>query len=187
MEAIVNLFQSIYPLSDQFVKALAERLHTKEVKKKQLLLKEGQIAQEIYFIHKGYFKSFYKKDALEITQWFMKPGDIIIAVNSFYKRVPSYEYIQCINDAEISYISHDDLDYLYNHFIEFNFIGRVLTEKYYILSEERLLGLRKLKAEERYHLFQKNNNDLLNHVSLTDIASYLGISLETLSRIRGKK
>jgi CRP/FNR family transcriptional regulator, anaerobic regulatory protein len=187
MEQLFQFLESIHPFSSGLRSALVEKLRTKTVLKKEHILNEGQVCNNIYFIHDGFFRSYYIKDTKEITQWFMKTGDVIISVSSFYKRIPSYEFIQCMSDAEISFISYQDLQELYKNFPEFNFIGRTLTEKYYLLSDERSFGLRKQKAEERYELLLEHNKDILQLASLTDIASYLGISLETLSRIRAKK
>jgi CRP-like cAMP-binding protein len=185
-----NLFlflQSIHPLSDGLIARLREKLQTKEFKKKEFVLYEGQVCNNIYFIESGFFKSFHLKDGKEITQWFMKAGDVIISVSSFYKRQPSYEAIQVMEDAVVHFISYEDLQDIYRNFVEFNFVGRILTEKYYLLSEERLFGMRKQKAEERFYFLLQNHPDILQQASLTDVASYLGISLETLSRIRARR
>lgn len=187
---MTNLFvflQSIHPLSAGLVSALQERLQAKEFKKKEFVLNEGQVCNNIYFIENGFFKSFHLKDGKEITQWFMKAGDVIISVSSFYRRKPSYEAIQSMTESLVYFISYEDLQYIYHHYPEFNFVGRMLTEKYYLLSEERIFGMRKQKAEERLSFLLENHPDILQQASLTDIASYLGISLETLSRIRAKK
>lgn len=187
MNKLFLFLDSIYPLSEGLRKALMERLQVVELTKKDFILKEGQISHNIYFIESGFFKSYHLKEGKEITQWFMKEGDVIISVNSFYKQQRGYEYIQSMTDSIVHFISYDELQFLYKNFAEFNFIGRVLTEQYYLLSEERLFGMRKQKAEERYQYLLQKNPEILKHASLTDIASYLGISLETLSRIRAKK
>jgi CRP-like cAMP-binding protein len=68
------------------------------------VLKEGQVCDNIYFIEQGYLRSFYLKDGKEITAWFMKENDVIVSVNSFFKREPSYEYIQAIEDSILHYV-----------------------------------------------------------------------------------
>lgn len=117
----------------------------------------------------------------------MKENDVIISVDSFYKRRPSYEFIQTIEETTVSYIHYDELQSLYIDFMEFNVIGRILTEKYYCLSEERLHAMRKQSALGRFRFLEANHPEIIQRTSLGQIASYLGVSLETLSRIRGKR
>ena len=117
----------------------------------------------------------------------MKENDVFISVNSFFNRQPSQEYIETIEESTLCYIHYDELQKMYKDFIEFNVIGRVLTEKYYILCEERLQSIRKQKSEERYQFLLSYHSQILQRAPLKYVASYLGISLETLSRIRSKK
>jgi len=114
----------------------------------------------------------------------MKEGDLIISVESYFNQQPTYENIQAIEDSELFSISHDELNVIYYKFPEFNFIARVLTEKYYTLSEQRLFSLRMQRASERYAHLMKNFPEIIQRVPSTYIASYLGITLETLSRIK---
>jgi CRP-like cAMP-binding protein len=150
------------------------------------LLKEGQVANYIYFIERGLVRSYYLKDGNEVCSWFMKEGDVIISVNSFFNRIPSYEYLQAIEDTTVYFIHYDQLQNIYKKFIEFNIVGRILTEKYYQLSEERLFLMRRQKASERYNHLLEHHPEILQRVPRTYIASYLGITLETLSRINKK-
>lgn len=186
-ETLFRLLDDFYPLSDELKEAITEKLQFKKFKKKEFVLKEGEICDYLYFIEEGFFKSFNLKDGKEITQWFMRANDFIISVSSFYKRTKSYEYIQALEDSAVHFIHYNDLQIIYKNFPEFNITGRILTEHYYILSEERLFGLRKLKAEERYLFLLDTHPEIIRKASRTDIASYLGISLETLSRIKKKK
>lgn len=184
---LLHLFSSIIPVSSQLEERLSETLQTKTFPKKQLLLKEGQVSNYIYFIEKGYLRSYYINHDKEITGWFMKENDIIISVNSFFKREPSYENIQTIEESTVHFIHYDELQKIYIEFIEFNIVGRVLTEMYYTLSEERLYGMRSHNAEERLEFLLQKHPEILLRAPLGYIASYLGITSETLSRIRGYK
>lgn len=184
-----NLFaflDTIHPLSEELKSQLAFYLKTREFKKKSYLLKEGQVCDYIYFIELGLVRSFYTKNGNEICSWFMKENDVIISVDSFYRRKPSNEFVEAIEDTIVHYIHYDELQSLYKKFIEFNIIGRVLTEKYYQLSEERLFSIRKQKAVDRYNYLLEHHPEILQRVPRTYIASYLGITLETLSRIHKK-
>jgi CRP-like cAMP-binding protein len=186
-DTLMNAIKSIAPVSDLLESRISEYLQVKEFKKKSHLLREGQTANYIYFIEQGLVKSFYIKDGKEVNSWFMKENDFIVAVNSFFTRTASYEFIEAIEDTTVYLLSYNHLQSLYKEFIEFNKIGRIVTEKYYVLSEQRQFALRKQKAEERLAIFLETQPELAQRISRTDIASYLGISLETLSRISLRK
>jgi CRP-like cAMP-binding protein len=186
-DSLLHLFNSVIPVSDALRARLISLLRVETFPKKTILLREGQICNHIYFIEKGFVRSFCRKESQEITSWFMKEGDVFISVNSFFNRQPTREYIETIEESTLCYIHYDELQEIYKDFIEFNIIGRVLTEKYYVLCEERLYSIRKQRSEERYQFLLSYHPQILQRAPLKYVASYLGISLETLSRIRAKK
>lgn len=183
---LINILNSIHPLSYGLKEHLATVLEEKTIAKKGYLLKAGQVCTTICFIKKGLVRCFYNKDNTEVSNWFMKEGDVIISVESFFKQLPSYESIQVLEDCVMYYISYNELQFMYKNFVEFNFIGRVLTEKYYSLCEQRLFSLRMQRASERYQYLIEHYPELIERVPSKYIASYLSISEGTLSRIRSK-
>jgi CRP-like cAMP-binding protein len=184
---LVQLLQSIVPLSDPLLEFLNDRLETRTYNAGELLLREGQVSSFIAFIEKGMVRSYYYKDTEKLTSWFMKEGDVIISVESFFSQIPSSECIEALEPVTVHAISYDDLQYAYRYFPEFNVHGRVLTEKYYVLSEERLHMLRKRTSKEKYNYLLEKHPDILSRARLGDIASFIGVNLETLSRIRSEK
>lgn len=186
-EVLLNTLNAISPLSKGLETNLKSILQLKELPKKSVLLPRGQVCEYIYFVKKGILRCYYEKYDSQITSWFMQEGDIIISVKSFYTQTPSEESIVALEDTTLFGIHFDDLQRIYVEFPEFNIIGRVLTTKYYIQSEERLYSLRKERAKDRYLSLLKNQPEILNRVPLKHVASYLGISLETLSRIRSER
>ncbi len=184
MKELLAFLDSIYPLSQQAREYLNQNLKEIEIPKKKFLLKQGRICHSIYFVETGLLRCFYTKNDKEVNSWFMKEHDVIFSVESFLSQSPSYENIQVLEDSLLHYITYDELQYLYNHCPEFNFIGRVLTEKYYKLSEQRLYSLRMQKANERYNFMMNHFPNIILRVPSKYIASYLGITEETLSRIR---
>lgn len=184
---LFRLFNSIYPVSERLQNRLNEILHYREIKKKEYLLKEGQVSEHIYFIEKGLLRSFYSKGKNEVTAWFMKENDVIVSVKSFFTQQPGYENIQAIEDSCLHYIHYNDLQKLYEDFVEFNIIGRLITIKYYIASEDRLFSIRKQKATKRYNYLLETQPEIIQRAPRSYIATYLGISLETLSRLSHKK
>ncbi len=187
MRELLQYFNTIYPLSSDLEQYLLSIFKVKELTKKSYILKQGQVCRNLYFIEKGLVRCFYIKDDKEVCSWFMKEGDLIISVESFFKQVISYENIQAIEDCLVYYIDYKDLQYMYRHFIDSNFLARVVTEKYYMLSEQRLFSIRMQRAQERYQYLIDNFPELIQRVPSKYIASYLSITEETLSRIRGKK
>ena len=184
---LITYLNSIYPLSPALKEKLQSIIKTKQVAKKTILLKQGQMSDCIYYIETGFIRSYYEKEGRQITAWFMADNDFIISVESFFKRTNSNENIEVLQNSVLHYIEYEELELLYKDFLEFNVVGRVLTTHYYILSEERLYNMRRQSAVERYNFLLKKYPDVLLKASLTQIASYLGVTLETLSRVRGKK
>ncbi len=184
---LIQLLNSIVPLSDGLLEFLNAKLENRTYEPGELLLKEGQVSSFIAFIEKGMVRSYYYKDGEKITSWFMKEGDVIISVASFFSQTPSNEVIEALEKVSVHAISYEDLQYAYMHFPEFNVCGRVLTEKYYVMSEERLYMLRKRTSKEKYHYLLDKHPDITQRARLGDIATFIGVNLETLSRIRSEK
>jgi len=154
--------------------------------KKTILLNEGQVSQRIYFIKKGFVRSFYYKDGNQYTSWFMGEGEIIISVYSFFSREPSFENIEILEDSVLQSINWDQLQAIYTQFPGFNKIGRLITEQYYIKSEKRAINLQTLPAKQRYEDLLNTYPGILQKASLGQIATFLSIKQETLSRIRAE-
>jgi len=187
METLLYYLRSVHPLSSELITYLESVLQYKELARGEFLLKRGHICRHIYFIQKGLFRCFYEQNDKEVNAWFMKEGDVMISVESFYKQVPSMESIQALEPSELYYISYTELQYIYAHYPEFNFIARVLTERYYSLSEQRLYSIRMQSTPQRYQWLMEYWPDIVRRVPAKFIASYLGFTPESLSRLRGKR
>lgn len=187
MEELLFFLNSIFPLNRDTKEYLIENLKWTEILKKDFILKEGQVCHNIYFINKGLLRCFYTKNNKEVNSWFMREGDVIISVESFFNQWESKENIQALEDCLLFYIDFQELQYAYQTFPDFNSIGRILTEKYYQLSEQRLYSLRMQRAHEKYQFLINHFPEIIQRVPLKYIASYLGITEETLSRIRSQK
>lgn len=187
MEKLLQFLQSVHPLSNGLLQFLSNKLSFKELNKKDYLLKEGQVCRNIYFIESGLLRCFYIRNGMEVSSWFMKEHDVIISVESFFNQKPSYESIQAIENCVVHYITFEQLQFAYKNFPEFNFTARLLIEKYYALSEQRLYAIRMQNATERYEWLLQFHPELILRVPHKYIASYLGITAETLSKIRGEK
>src|SRR5579875_612327 len=184
MNTLLQFLNSVYPLSEGLQEHLSQILKVRVLAKRDYLLKAGHICRNIYFIQQGLLHCYHLTRDVKQTSWFMQTGDVVISVKSFYNQVRGHEYIQALDATTLSFISYNELQYLYKTYPEFNFIGRVLTEKYYALCDERTYALRNFDAAGRYQWFVHNFPDLILPVPARYIASFLGIKEETLSRIR---
>ncbi|MEO6520992.1 MAG: Crp/Fnr family transcriptional regulator [Mucilaginibacter sp.] len=184
-ELLLHILNLIQPLSARLQARFLSCITEKKLPKKHKLLLGGQTANAIYFIKSGFARAFYHtRSGKECTSWFMGTGDIMISVYSFYSRQPAQETIELLEDSTIQFMSWSDVQGIYADFPEFNYHGRLLTEKYYIASEQRATLLRTGTAAERYALLLKSYPQILLKASLLQIASYLNVSHEALCRIR---
>ncbi len=186
LQDFITYINTIYPVGESLRQDMLQRAEILELPRRTHLLREGQRADYVWMVLGGMLRAYYLKDGLEICSSFMQEQHLIVSVNSFYSRQPGYELIETLEDSIVARIHYDALQELYRAHLEFNYIVRVLTERYTILSEERLFLLRKQTAEERYLHILNHDPQLLQRVPLKYIATYLGMNLETLSRIRKK-
>jgi len=186
-DLILKLFESIHPLSEGLKQLIETYSYVIDVEAKVRLIDIGKVQKQIYFILKGGVRSYYIDPAgNEISSWLLFEGELAIAVYSFFSQKPSFETLETLEPCSLLVLSYDKLNELYHQFPEFNFIGRVLTERYYIKSEEKANELRMLPAIERYRNLMERHPNILKRTPLGIIASYLGITQSTLSRIRAK-
>ena len=178
----------IMPISAPMQQRVNQQVITQSFRRKKLLLKPGETARRLYFIRSGFLRAYFiDGQGHECTTWFMGKGDLMISVYSFFTQQPAHEYIEVLQDCKLQSLSWNELNAFYADFKEGNLLGRVVTQKYYILSEERAIFLRTHTPETRYKILLERYPDIEQQTTLTNIASYLGISRETLSRLRAKK
>ena len=186
-DLLMNTLGSITPLSYQLQARFSEYIVEEEFPKKHILLNEGETCRRIWFIKSGFTRAYYfNQDGDEYTSWFMGHGELMISVYSFLRQQPAYEYIQILESTILQSISYQQLQSIYADFPEGNMLGRVMTERYYMLAEERAIMLRSRSVEERYLQLLERHPDIMEKASQKQVASYLVCSQETLSRLRAK-
>lgn len=171
-------------LSPELRQHLSLILEEETFPRKIILLKAGHVSRRIYFVKKGFIRAFFYKAGSPYTTWFMGQNEFVISVYSFFSQKQSFENIEVLEDSILLSITWDELQNLYKQFPEFNIIGRLITEQYYIRSEERTIDQQTLTAHQRYQKLLNTYPNILQQATLGQIASYLGIKQETLSRIR---
>lgn len=175
------------PLRSELKDDLAAKVFISKEVKGTILISEDRICDHLFFIKKGFLRGFHYHNGKEITSWFGFENDFATSTYSFVTRKPGFENIEVIENSILYGITYDDLNNIYHKYPEFNYVGRLLTEKYYVDLMERTLCLQFQSAKESYEQLVTNQPYILQRASLGHIASYLGISQETLSRIRTKK
>ncbi|TGE24992.1 Crp/Fnr family transcriptional regulator [Hymenobacter aquaticus] len=186
MSSFLTFLQTLQPLSAGLTAALVAGTRREELPAHHLLLQPGQVARRVYFLETGLVRGYTLLHGREISSWFMPAGDFVISILSFFTQQPSDEYLELLEPAVVHSITYDQLQRLYHDFPEFNFIGRRILEKYYVLSEQRARNLRSRSAAERYELLLRDFPTVFQRVALHHIASHLGMAPETLSRLRNK-
>lgn len=185
MSLIAHL-SSVITMSPELEQEILSLSETRPFSKGERLIGIDGRCNQLYFIRKGLLRGYYFPDGKEVTNWFAEQGEFATCFYAFIAERPSFEHIQALEDGELTALSHTALQTLYRNFPETERIGRLITENYYIRLEERLLNLQFKTAKERYHKLLSTKPSLLQRASLGQIASYLGITQETLSRIRAE-
>jgi CRP/FNR family transcriptional regulator, anaerobic regulatory protein len=186
MNPLITYCKTICPVSKGLELALTKHSIVNEYKAGEYILKQGKISNYACFVVNGLVRSFYTKEYDDITTKFLAETALITSIYSFYSRKPGQENIVALEDTQLICVHYDTMQRLYKDYLEFNAIVRVITERYLFFSEIEIYNLRNQSAEERYRFFLKHHPTLLQRVPLKYIASYLNMSVETLSRIRGK-
>jgi len=182
----LQALNAIQPLSAELAAAVLTAAQPETWPAHHQLLQPGQVARRVYFLSSGLVRGYALQNGREVSSWFMREGDFVISIASFFSQAPGDEYLELLEPGQGFSLSYEQLQQLYHDFPAFNFHGRVLTEHYYVQSELRARHLRTLSATERYTQLLRDFPAVLQRVSGRNIASFLGITPETLSRLRAK-
>ncbi|HET6256321.1 MAG TPA: Crp/Fnr family transcriptional regulator [Puia sp.] len=184
--SLLNVLNELYPLSPEAQRYLRDHVTPCIVTKRKLLLKEGMTCEHIYFIIKGALRGFTREGSKDITTWIVVENELVSSILSLDERVKSLENIQALEKCELLSLTLAELGIMYERFPESNILARKILQRYYADAEQRAFIARLTKAENKYRYFLKRHQALANRIPLKYIASYLGVTLETLSRIRKK-
>lgn len=186
-EILKNISANYAPLSPECQQELLEEISMKSFQKGTVLVREGQFATKAYFILQGCARAYFLKDGKDVSDWFAFENEFISPIMSFFGEAPSPHYIEVVQDALIIELSKERVEYLAGKYHDFEHLIRVIVTKTMLSQCERLSAMLFQTAKERYEHLLSIRPDIVNRVPLMHIASYIGITLETLSRIRRPK
>lgn len=181
-----DILSKLYPLPNGSKTVLMENVTEVHLPKKHILIIAGKVEPNIYFIKKGIARAYAEHRDGETTFWLGKEGDTIVSMQSYVSDQSGYENIELLEDCELFKVDMISLKKLFSTDIHLANWGRKFAEYELIKTERRLISMQLNNASERYKELMTVSPDILQRVQLRYIASYLGITQVTLSRIRAE-
>jgi CRP-like cAMP-binding protein len=182
---LIQFVQNSLPMSPARAGQVVMKFSAGKIGRNDYLLKEGAVCNESHFIEKGIMRSYiYDLEGNEVTTAFYSKNMFASDLLSFFKRTPSKEYIHAITDCETWYTTYGDMQENFHTIPEYREFGRLNITNHYSMLKERMLSMLQETAEQRYNQLVNSNPEIIQNVPLKYIASYLGITDTSLSRIR---
>ena len=174
-------------VNDDDMKTIVSFFKLTSIKKGDYLLKSGKYCTNLSFVQSGLLRIFVTTEEKEVTQWISTKGYFTTDLSSFEFEVPSRWNIQALVDTELYIITKEDYKKIGDLVPKWNELEKLFLVRCFIILEDRIFSHLSMTAEERYNFFFENNRELFNQVPLQYIASMLGMTPETFSRIRKKQ
>lgn len=182
---LVQFIQANLAVSNIKAEEIANRFAQKTLFKNDILLEEGKVCNEYYFLVSGFVRAYtYDINSNDITTGFYWNNQVACELFSFFKQVPAKETFQALTDCNTWYITFNDLQIAFHSMPEFREFGRAILVSAYADLKQRMLSMLHYTAEERYRNLVQSSPDIFQNAPLKNIASYLGITSTSLSRIR---
>jgi CRP-like cAMP-binding protein len=183
---IEDIINSIYPIPLGSIELLMNIVSIENHPKSSFLFKENKKDRDIYFIRKGVARIYYLSDITEVNLLLAIEGDSLISLKGYILDEKGYENIEFLENSSVYHLKYSDLQELYETDIHIANWGRKFAEKEFIKTEEKLMSKLFKTATQQYLELLQKHPQLLQRVQLGHIASFLGISQVTLSRIRAE-
>jgi CRP-like cAMP-binding protein len=179
--------QAMHPLTGMALDAMLNAWQYWDCNRDYLLLREQTVSDYIYFVEKGAVRIFYHKHGKEVTEWIALDEQFFLSINSFFQRQPSRLIIQTLEPSLVWGIHHNTFMQLADEYHSIEKLLRKMVTSSLILSQQRMESIQFETAQERYAGLLEHSPDIINRVPGIYIASFLGITKETLSRIRSQR
>lgn len=183
---IKKIEQHLLTLDPSAQEALADSMTIRTYKKGEYLLRQGEVGRWSFLLVDGVARKFYLNNGKEITTELYFKNDLAVSLQSYALQKPSHEFIQAVEDVTASVTDYQKFQEIKNKHRSLLELDLLLTEYYAIWLEQRLFQFHSMDATQRYQQLLLEHPHFILQVPLTYLASYLGISSETLSRIRAK-
>lgn len=183
-DSFIAFINSRVQLHSAVTAAVEASVQQEELPLKTVLLKEGAVAHRLFFIKSGSARTFYLHNGKEITSWIYREGQLLTSWSSFFSRLPAPESIEVTEDTVVGSLTYDQLQALYATYPKMQQFGRLMLEEQLVFLDHFYKGFLFMTAKEKYELLLSYFPDVTQRVNLGHIATFLGISQETLSRIR---
>jgi len=182
---LIIFIEQVIPIPRQKVEEIAAHFQEIHFKKNEFFIKQGRVCTNYLFLENGIIRSYtFDLDGNEVTTEFYTNNQIVFEVGSFFQKTLSKENFQVLEDSNGWYIDFDQLQTLFHSIPEFREFGRMILVKGFISFKQRALSLINESAEKRYETLMKARPEIVQRAPLKYIASYLGITDTSLSRIR---
>lgn len=184
MEEFVRKIREVYPFSEKTLELFSDNMETVVLPKGRLLIQAGKVERYAYFIVKGFARGYFYQDGKDVTLWFASQGMSLLSMNAYLYKAAGYENVELLEDCRLLKISNERLNRLFEEHIELANWGRRMSDVVVLKLEKAFMERNFMSASQRYHSLIEQNPGILQKVPLRHIASYLGISQVSLSRIR---
>lgn len=183
MQQLSDFIKTTVEISEDNLEIILSSFKEMKIEKGQFILKTGQIANYYYFIKAGALRFYYGDYEEQLTAWLIVKDEFFTEISSLNPQIPTRFNIEAIEKTELFYIPKDDMESLYKQIPAWQEFGRITWENMSIRMINQIISFQTLSAQERYLEFMQDT-ELMKRVPVKQIASYLGITPNALSRIR---
>lgn len=182
---LLLFIQCILPIPMTTAVEIASHFKEIEIAKNHYLVQEGKVSDEYVFLLEGFIRSYtFDTEGNDITTNFYTKNQIVLEVSSFFNRTPANENFQALTDCKGLIINYEQVQILFHSIPEFREFGRKVLVQNITLLKQRMLSMINQTAEQRYENLLFTKPEILQNIPLKHIATYLGITDTSLSRIR---